>query len=122
MHSLRLKSINLRDLEGSILYKSEGGFKKNAALLALSDGAILFKIPRVIGTIEFGVRVFCDGEYEGRLFTGKWVGLEHDFDIYEVLLNLSSGLYFYTPEITTSSGLVYGIKDGAKLRFSYENE
>ena len=122
MHSLRLKGINLHDLEGSILYKSEGGFKKNAALLALRDGVIRFEIPRIIGATAFGVRAFLDGEDEGRIFIGKWRGFELDCDIYEVSLNLPVGLYFYIPEIITPSGVVYGFKDRGALRFSYKNE
>lgn len=122
MHSLRLKKIDLRGLNGSIFYKDEGGFVKNAALLALSSGAILCKIPRKLGATELCICATLDGESGTKTLRGEWLGIENELDLYLVPASLPVGLYFYHLEIKTPFGTVYGLKELDYVVFSYENE
>ena len=122
MHLFHLKSINLIDLKGSVLYKTTGGYTKNAALLALTDGTIMLKIPRILGTTALVIRIFRDGESSGTIYVGKWVRSECDNDIYEIQLNLLKDLYFYKAELNTPFGKIYAFREGEYISFSYEQE
>ena len=118
MSKLGLKTIDLSNLNGSILYKTKGGFIKNAALWALDTGIISIRIPRILGTTSLNVCIFCDGDATEQIFSAKWNGASCDFDLYEAEVTFPRGLYFYRLELTTPFGKIFGLKCVKGIYFS----
>lgn len=118
MHSLRLYDIDTTSLKGRVLYRHEGGFTQNAALLACSKSEAIFLIPRALGTTSVKVNITSAHDDYSTTITAIWIDVDGDRDVYAVAIDLSSGLYFYDLTLETLFGERYGYKNGEHLSFS----
>ena len=122
MHSLRLYDIDTQSLKGRVLYRHEGGFTQNAALLAYSMAEAVFFIPRALGATS--VKVNAASAHDDRLIAVNaiWTELDGNQDVYVASIDFSAGLYFYDLTLETPFGEIYGYKSGEYLVFSQSRE
>ena len=120
MHPLRLNTISRNCLKGKVLYESEGGFIMNAALLAHSDNRLRVLVPRSLGATKLFLSITSAHTSQSATKTASWVALEREFDVYESVIDLPSGLYFYTIELETPNGEIFGYKGGDSVIFGTE--
>ena len=122
MHSLRLYDIDTQSLKGRVLYKKEGGFTQNAALLACSNSEAVFLIPRALGTRSLKVNVTSAHDCYAAVIDGIWADIDKEFDVYTATIDLPCGLYFYDLTLDTIFGEIYAGKSGSDLIFNKSRE
>ena len=118
MHSLRLYDIDTTSLKGRVLYRHEGGFTQNAALLVRSKSEAIFFIPRAIGATSVKVNVTSAHNENYTTIDAVWTDIDGANDVYVAAIDLSVGLYFYDLTIEAPCGKIYGHKCEDHLEFS----
>ncbi len=120
MDKLRLNKISLDELRGQILYKTEGGFTSNAALLAREESLISIQIPRILGCKEVVLRGYNETNNTHFEFCSEWLELRGCDDVFLFTLSLDVGLHFIDFSIDTAFGTVYGARLCSNvIKFSY---
>ena len=122
MHSLLLHNIDIQSLKGRLLYKNEGGFTQNAALLAYSKSEIDFLIPRVLGATAVKVNITSAHDECITTIDALWTDVDGEFDVYSAIIDLPAGLYFYDLTLDTIFGKIFGKKCGPDLIFNKSQE
>ena len=124
MRSLSFSKNRANSLKGKV-YFAHGDKDGSSSAFEIGEAAkIRIQLPRLLGVVSASVAIY-DESVEHKILTlsTSWCGLKNENDIYEAELDLAKlgvGLYFFSIELDTQCGRIYGSKSGTSLVFSAE--
>ncbi len=124
--SLQLTTENFSHISGYVEYIHNDSIGDVCAFLTDEDARIRLHIPRMLGVTDLSVEIYNES-LSRILFTCNttWSGAEGKLDLYELSLAdaaVDIGLYFYRLKLTTAYGVIFGYKNGGKIKFESKHQ
>ena len=125
MRSLSFSNNRAKSLTGNVTFAHGDKYGSSSAYEISEAAKIRIQLPRLLGVVSASVVVFDESlGHKISSVPATWCGLKNGCDIYCAELDLTElgvGLYFFSIEIDSQCGRLYGRKAGTDLVFSSED-
>ena len=125
MRSLSFSNNRAKSLTGNVTFAHGDKYGSSSAYEISEAAKIRIQLPRLLGVVSASVVVFDESlGHKISSTPATWCGLKNGCDIYGAELDLTElgvGLYFFSIEIDSQCGRLYGRKAGKDLVFFSED-
>lgn len=122
MQSLFFSNNRAESLVGKVSFIHDEKNGSSPAFEISEAAKIRILLPRILGAVSVSARIFNESiDRELWYLPAVWTDSKKEYDVYEVNLNesnISVGLYFFSIELSTQYGSLYGYKCGNGMKFT----
>ena len=124
MRSLLFSNYRAKSVVGKVIFAHGDEIGSSSAFEISEAAKVRIQLPRLLGVVSVSVRIFSESfDREIARIECEWSDTKGEYDVYEACLDtyaIGIGLYFFTVEIDSQCGRLYGYRSGADLRLSDE--